>query len=569
MMYSPTERQEPAWVTIGYCGRCWSEVDNADEHCDHCGNLRSDGWFDDPLRGITLSERYALKERIGEGGMALVYRARDERLQRDIALKILRPEYAGTVAARRFLAEARMASRLASPHVVEIYDFGDSDNVVYIASELLVGAPLEVVIEDGPHDAAFVAAMLEQVGAALEEAHAAGIVHRDVKPANIFVSQHASGPHFELLDFGIARAVEEAQTSTRLTRTGFIVGTAPYMSPEQVTGERDLDGRSDLYSLGLVATELLTGMPAHEGSTGREIMLERLTIDRPPLADLVDDPSTVPPRLFEIIDAMVEREVEDRLPSTKMMLDLLEDLDAPVAAHMLPAAPARKRLTTQELPDPREVSILHATGPMADAAIEDVVRAPRRRAWLAAVAALVLGATGAFLLDAQPPAPAADYSVSHSALTASDATTAATPAPEPTVIVRRGAWNDVRIVLAHVLPIEGDVHRLTVTAERQDRADGSWSTLTLDGATLRLRHHDRMEAAALASRALGGADEASFAVELDRAGRYHVDVALLPVTGESVRFRCDVCTADSGAGCEAQRDVCMPMMASEIAHADL
>ena len=587
-MSDGTHRRREGWTTIGYCARCWSEVAERDEHCDHCGTLRGDGWVDDPLRDRALNERYVLQERIGEGGMALVYRATDRRLSRDIAIKILRPELAGTVAARRFLAEARLASSLSSPHVVRVFDFGEDDDLVFIASELLVGTQLEDLLQDAPIEPELVLELLRQVGEALEEAHDAGIVHRDVKPGNIFMLEHATGPWFKLLDFGIARAMEEVAGSTRLTRTGFIVGTAPYMSPEQVMGDGDLDGRSDLFSLGLIASELLTGEPAHVGTSGREIMLERISSERPPLATLMDV-SDLPDGLPELVDQLVRRDREDRVCSAGALVDLVSDDDtlaalasarrAELAATLEAPPPERARIVRPaRRRDLTDRTIVHRTDALAEDAIEAGVRRPRRRRWLALAAALVAGVLGFTYANGVPEiditdwiggpvvtdrAPSPPLATAAMALRAHDAAASA----DTVAVVRRGGWNDLRVALAYVA--EAEHHHLELEAERQDPRDGTWRPLTLGGATIKLLDARSHAVVAMASRNLHGQDTAAFTLDIDQPGRYHVDVALRPANGEQIRFRCDMCTSADAPDCDEPRTACVPIMASEVAHLSL
>ena len=544
------------------CGRCWSRVGAADAHCEHCGALRGVGWGEDPLEERVLSERYVLEQRIGEGGMALVYRALDRRLQRKVAIKLLRPELQGTVAARRFLGEARLASRLRSPHVLEVFDFGESEGLAFIASELLGGSALEDLLGRGPMAPDFVLEMLRQVGEALDEAHRAGIVHRDVKPGNLIVTERPTGPWFKLLDFGIARAVEVIP-STRLTRTGFVVGSPAYMAPEQVVGERDVDGRSDLFSLGLIATELLTGRSAHRDGTGREVMYERISEDLPPLAESLDD-RRLPAGLCALVDALVRRNREERLPSAARLLDLLEDLELAAA---LSSPPPPRAGADAGARDPRDTRILHRTDVLAEDVIDAVVRRPRRRRRLALAAAALLGlgawaSTLELELPARiPPTPPIPPTVVEAALPAEPAE----PAPEPDA-VRRGEWNDVRVSLRHAAPVAGEpLQHLVVAAERL--AAGQGQAVPLGGATLRLLHPGSDRVVSTASRSLDGGAEATFGVGVATPGRYHVDVALRVVGGDDdVRFRCDICTEVYATGCSTAREACMPLMASEVAH---
>ncbi len=222
----------------------------------------------DPFIGTTLVGKYQLLELIGVGAMGRVYRAMHLGLDTHVAVKILNPDVAtDAVTARRFQNEARAASRLHHPNAIAILDFGQAANgTLYIVMEMLRGRTLaQVVRDDGPLPGPRIADLLGQALAALDEAHAAGIVHRDFKPENIFVETLRSGrEHVKVLDFGIAKLRGEQETS--LTSAGLVCGTPDYMSPEQIRG-LELDARSDVYSAGVVLYESLTGRRLFDGVT--------------------------------------------------------------------------------------------------------------------------------------------------------------------------------------------------------------------------------------------------------------------------------------------------------------
>ncbi len=208
-----------------------------------------------------LAARYALREVIGTGGMATVWRASDEVLARDVAVKVLNPQYAadpGFLA--RFEREARHAARLSHPCLVTVFDCGVDDGTPFIAMELVAGRTLRHVLDEaGILPAGEAIAIAAAVCEALEVAHAAGLVHRDIKPANILLT---GGGEVKVLDFGIARAEEPGDG----TRTQAVLGTAAYLSPEQASGH-PAGPRSDLYALGCVLFEMLTGAPPFAADT--------------------------------------------------------------------------------------------------------------------------------------------------------------------------------------------------------------------------------------------------------------------------------------------------------------
>ncbi len=216
---------------------------------------------------------YTLEEKLGEGGMGVVYRARHAMLRRGTAVKLLPPEKAGEQAVARFEREVQLTARLTHPNTVTVFDYGRTpDGVFYYAMEFLEGASLEEVVAlDGAQIPGRVIHVLEQVAGALSEAHGVGLIHRDVKPANIFLCQQGGQPDVpKVLDFGLVKEVSGAG-EVGLTRADAITGTPLYMSPESIRAPDDVDGRSDLYALGAVGYYLLTGRHVFEGRTTVEV----------------------------------------------------------------------------------------------------------------------------------------------------------------------------------------------------------------------------------------------------------------------------------------------------------
>lgn len=237
--------------------------------------------------------RYRIERMLGAGGMGTVYAATQVAVQRTVALKVLSGDLtADNVELRRFYREARLASQLRHPNVVAILDFGidEASNTPYIAMEYVEGRSLASILRaEGPLGEVRTARLLEQVARALVAAHGAGLVHRDLKPDNIMVSVLPDGlEHVTVLDFGIAKSVsQEVATSGQLTNSGVVVGTPRYMSPEQV-GARAVDGRSDLYSLGIILHEMLAGQPPFGGDQLVALMIAHVSAPRPPYPALVD-----------------------------------------------------------------------------------------------------------------------------------------------------------------------------------------------------------------------------------------------------------------------------------------
>jgi eukaryotic-like serine/threonine-protein kinase len=263
-----------------------------------------------------LEGRYRIEREIGAGGMATVYVARDERHDRQVALKVLKPELAAVVGAERFLAEIRTTANLQHPHILQLYDSGEADGLLYFVMPFVDGETLGDRLEREkqlPVDEAV--GLARAIAAALHAAHERGVIHRDIKPANILLS------HGEpvVADFGIALAIQEAGGG-RLTETGLSVGTPFYMSPEQATGDRDPDVRSDIYSLGTLLYEMLTGEPPFQGTTAQAVLGKILTGSPSPPTEYR---KSIPPHVEAVILKSLERLPADRFSSAAEFGDAL------------------------------------------------------------------------------------------------------------------------------------------------------------------------------------------------------------------------------------------------------
>ncbi len=263
-----------------------------------------------------LGGRYTLGDRIASGGMGDVYRARDDVLERVVAVKILRPDASEEeVFARRFRSEALYTANLCHANIATVYDYGEDDSVAYLVMELVPGEPLSALVRrEGALDPARVRSVIGQAALALGAAHEAGVVHRDVKPANILITPDGT---VKLTDFGIARAVDGSGE----TLTGEVLGTPHYLSPEQALGE-SATGASDLYALGVVAHEMLTGRRPFDKNTPVATALAQVNDPPPPL------PPHVPDELRTLIEQCLSKKPEDRPRSAR---DLGERLGLPEA----------------------------------------------------------------------------------------------------------------------------------------------------------------------------------------------------------------------------------------------
>ncbi len=269
----------------------------------------------DPLINQVLDEKYRLDARLGEGGMGTVYRATHLLIERLVAVKVLNSRLVTDEDAReRFRREARAAGRLQHTNAVAVTDFGETrDGLVYIVMELLEGRPMrEVLARESPLDAARAVSLMLQVSAAVAAAHEAGVIHRDLKPGNIFVVQRPHAPHIvKVLDFGIAKLGADGTDSNplnTLTGTGVMIGTPRYMSPEQCDGA-ELTPASDVYSLGIILYEMLTGQTPFTGASPLALALKHSSETPRPLRELV---ATIPPALEDVVLHALEKKPEDR-----------------------------------------------------------------------------------------------------------------------------------------------------------------------------------------------------------------------------------------------------------------
>ena len=255
-----------------------------------------------------LQSRYVLGRELGRGGMATVYLAHDLKYDRPVALKVLHPELAAALGPERFLREIRLAARLQHPHILTVFDSGQSGNHLWYTMPYVEGDSLRDRLgRSGLLPLPEALRIARETGQALQYAHEHGVIHRDVKPENILLTQDGNTL---VADFGIARAL--TAESPQLTATGIVVGTPTYMSPEQAAGEQAIDGRSDVYSLGCVLFEMLTGAPPFTGPTARAVIAKHMAEPPPP----VGSPGGVPPNIITAIRRALEKAPEDRFASS-------------------------------------------------------------------------------------------------------------------------------------------------------------------------------------------------------------------------------------------------------------
>jgi len=299
------------------CPVCSTEYADDVKFCPNDGQtLRSAAPASD-LVGQVVADRYHVVKKLGEGGMGQVYLAEHVKMGRRSAIKVMNPAMVHDPdAVARFNREASNASRITHPNVCAIYDFGETpDGLIYLAMEFIEGEPLTDLLErEGALAVPRATAIFLQTADALQAAHDLGIVHRDLKPDNIMLSRKkGGGDTVKVVDFGIAKAVGGDQAGQKVTKTGLVVGTPEFMSPEQLSGDT-LDGRSDLYSLALVFYRMLIGKLPFEATSVQETMIKRLTDEPTKLAEARPDLS-FPPGLQPVLDTALARTPMERYQS--------------------------------------------------------------------------------------------------------------------------------------------------------------------------------------------------------------------------------------------------------------
>jgi serine/threonine-protein kinase len=311
---------------------------------------------------------YEIDREVGAGGMATVYLATDVKHDRQVALKVLRPELAAALGPERFPREIKIIAQLQHPHILPLHDSGEQDGFLYYVMPYVDGESLRTRLDrDGPLPIGDALRILREVVDALAYAHARGIVHRDIKPDNVMLS----GRHALVTDFGVAKAVTDSG-GEKLTTVGVAVGTPHYMAPEQATAEKNVDHRADIYAIGVLAYEMLTGKPALEGDTAQAVLSAHvLTLP----TDIRERRASVPAPVADVIMRCLAKNPADRWQSAEEILHQLENVAVTPSGGMTPT-------------DTRPIQATPAGG-----------QERRRKWWIPSVAAavLVFGGVGGWL----------------------------------------------------------------------------------------------------------------------------------------------------------------------------
>jgi len=270
-----------------------------------------------------LGERYRIVREVGSGGAATVYLAEDLKHHRQVAVKVLRPELAAALGSDRFIREIEVAARLTHPHVLPLHDSGEADGFLYYVMPYIEGESLRQKIErEGELPVAEAVRLLREVVDALAKSHAEGVVHRDIKPDNVLLS----GRHALVTDFGVAKAVSEATGRHDITTAGIALGTPTYMAPEQAAAERHIDHRADIYAVGVLAYEMLTGQPPFTGATSQAILAAHVTEAPDPVTKRRP---AVAAELNDFVMKCLEKKPADRWQTAEEMLPRLEAMTTP------------------------------------------------------------------------------------------------------------------------------------------------------------------------------------------------------------------------------------------------
>ena len=318
----PTPAPDQTIAVTKVCPQCGGEYETSDRFCPKDGSPLRPKSGGDPLIGRVIADRYLILARLGEGGMGRVYLAEHVKMNRQCAIKVMNPSLVNdTESSQRFAREASNAARILHPNVAAVFDYGESEKIVYLVMEYVDGQSLSSILQkDGALDPRRAIDLARQVADGLHAAHELGIVHRDLKPDNVIVTHNRSGKEIaKVVDFGIAKAVNDSKEDA-LTKSGLVIGTPEYMSPEQLLGD-PVDARTDVYALGCILFQCLTGNAAFAADTREQMIRRRLHEPAPHIRDLIP---ALPARLDTLIVHMLARSPSDRVATAAEARDQLD-----------------------------------------------------------------------------------------------------------------------------------------------------------------------------------------------------------------------------------------------------
>jgi eukaryotic-like serine/threonine-protein kinase len=358
------------------CLECNRQFTGIVAACPHDGTLLVNV-VQDPLLGTTLAGNYEIQEVIGHGGMGVVYKARHALMDRIVAIKMLQAQLiSDSMSVKRFQQESQSASRISHPHVITVYDFGISPSgQPFIVMDYLQGISLaDIIKEDGQIGVERSIKILSQACDALDHAHKMGVIHRDVKPTNFVLINYDDEKDFvKVVDFGVAKLMNETPDGQRLTQAGEVCGSPVYMSPEQCTGG-ELDQRSDIYSMGIVIYETLTGKLPILGKTMVDTMSKHISEMPPTFAQARPD-LYIPERLEQVVFKALAKDPNDRHQSMdELRIDLENAIPRPGRSQVLRSAPNDKK-TPGEL-------------------IQELLQGVSMKVWAVVLAVVVAGGLG-------------------------------------------------------------------------------------------------------------------------------------------------------------------------------
>ena len=379
------------------CPQCGNEYETSARFCPADGtSLRPKG--SDSLIGRVMAERYHILKRIGEGGMGRVYLGEHVKMNRQCAIKVMSPALVNDhESAARFAREASNAARIIHPNVAAVFDYGESEGLVYLVMEYVEGEPLaRILAREAPLAVDRALDLARQIADGLGSAHELGIVHRDLKPDNILISRNKAGKEVaKVVDFGIAKAIQE-NAGDALTRTGLVIGTPEFMSPEQLLGD-PIDARSDLYALGCILHLMLTAAPPFAAPTREQMIKRRLSEEAPHIQHL--DPG-LPDSLDRVVNRLLARSPAERYASAAEVRDALAGNHVRRSAADIP--PRMPAATPRSAPTQAFESAALAPTEQTEQA-----KRPRGRRLALAAAVLVLGGAGFAMLGSREETTAA------------------------------------------------------------------------------------------------------------------------------------------------------------------